>query len=72
MKKTLIVKYVKEKHRGAYDAIVAEYSSIIPGWTIGLLKSVIQIDLERHTGEKVKLNFFSLAKAVKKFKAKRR
>ena len=68
MEKALIVKFVKEKHRGIYDAVVDEYSSIIEGWHVSLLRNVIEIDLERHTGEKVKLNYFSLAKAVKKFK----
>ena len=72
MKKTRIVKILKEKHRGAYDAIVREYSLIITGWRINLLQRIIEIDLERHTGEKVKLNFFSLSKAVKKFKVKNR
>ena len=71
MKKTLIVKFVKEKHPGVYKAIVDEYSSIIIGWRLSLLRRIIEIDLERHTGEKVKLNYFALAKAVKKFKKKR-
>jgi len=71
MKKARIVKFVKEKHPGVYDAIVDEYSLIIIGWSVRLIKSVIQIDLERHTGERVKLNYLNLAKAVKKFKAKK-
>lgn len=71
MEKSLIVKFIKEKHRGVYDAIVNEYSSIIIGWHISILRRVIEIDLEKHTGEVVKLNYFSLAKAVKNFKKKR-
>jgi hypothetical protein len=38
MKKALIVKFVKEKQRGVYDAIVDEYDSIIIGWKISLLR----------------------------------
>lgn len=71
MEKTLIVEFVKRKRRGVYDAIINEYSSIIIDWRVSLLKSVIETDLERHCSEKVQLNYFSLAKAVRKYKKKR-
>ena len=70
MKKNLIVQFLKEKNRNVYDAIADEYATIILGWKINLLKRVIEVDLQRHTGEEVKLNYFSLCKAVKKFKRK--
>jgi len=70
MRKALIVKFVKEKRRGVYDAIVDEYSSIIFSWKINLLVNIIETDLEHHTGEKVILNYFGLAKAIRKFKLK--
>ena len=68
MKKNLIVQFLKEKNKNVYDAIVDEYATLIPGWRINLLKRVIEVDLEKHTGEQTKLNYFSLSKAVKKFK----
>ena len=71
MKRTRLVKLVRENRPSAYDAIVNAYSLIIIGWRINLLRRIIEIDLERHTGEKVKLNFFNLSKAVKKFKTKK-
>ncbi|MBS1508561.1 MAG: hypothetical protein JSS79_18135 [Bacteroidetes bacterium] len=71
MKKNLIVQFLKEKNKNVYDAIVDEYATIILGWPINLLKRVIEVDLERQTGEAVRLNYFSLCKAVKKFKKKR-
>ena len=71
MEKILIVEFVKGKRRGVYDAIINEYSSIIIDWRVSLLKSVIESDLEKLTGEKVKLNYFSLAKSVRKFKNKK-
>lgn len=70
MRKNLIVQFLKEKNKNVYDAIVNEYATIILGWKINLLKRVIEVDLQRHTGEEVKLNYFSLCKAVKKFKRK--
>lgn len=71
MEKALIVKFLKGRRRGIYDSIVNEYSSIMFDWRVNLLKSVIESDLEKQTGEKVNLNYFSLAKAVRKFKKKR-
>jgi len=70
MDKSLIVKFIKEKKRGVYNAITDEYSLIIMDDSphVSLLKNVIEIDLEKHTGEEVKLNYFSLWKAMKKFK----
>lgn len=72
MKRTRLVKLVRDNRRSAYDVIVNAYSLIVTGWRINLLKRVIEIDLERYTCEKVKLNFFSLSKAVKKFRMKNR
>lgn len=70
MDKAFIVKFIKEKNKNIYDAIVNEYSSIVQGWPVNLLKRVIEIDLEQHTGEKIKLHYHALCKAVKKFKKK--
>jgi hypothetical protein len=68
MKKDLIVRFLKEKNKNVYDAIVDEYAAIIQSWRVNLLKRAIEIDLEKHTGEETTLDYFSLRKAVKRFK----
>jgi hypothetical protein len=68
MDKTLIVRFVKEGKKRIYDTIVNEYSTLVDGWSINLLKRVIELNLEKNTGEQVTLQYHALRKAVKKFK----
>jgi len=66
MEKSDIVKFVKEKRKGVYNAIVQTYSSILDGYHTTLMKNIIEIDLEKNTGERIKLNYDSLIKAVRR------
>ena len=66
MEKSDIVKFVKEKRKGVYNAIVQTYSTILDGYHTTLMKNIIEIDLEKHTGERIELNYDSLIKAVRR------
>ncbi|MBS1681672.1 MAG: hypothetical protein JST48_08165 [Bacteroidetes bacterium] len=66
MEKSFIVKFVKEKRKGVYNAIVQTYSTILNGHHTTLMKNLIEIDLEKNTGERIELNYDSLIKAVRR------
>jgi hypothetical protein len=66
MEKSLIVKFIKEKRKGVYNAIVQTYSSVLNGHYTTLMKNVIEMDLEKNTGERIELNYDSLIKAVRR------
>lgn len=68
MEKVLLIRFLRDRHRGIYATLVAEYSSIVNSCHVSILKRAIEIDLEKYTDGAVQLNYFSLAKAVKKFK----
>src|SRR5258706_4918234 len=72
MEKSDIVKFVKEKRKGVYNAIVQTYSTILDGYHTTLMKNIIEIDLEKHTGERIELNYDSLIKAVRRSLTKSR
>ncbi len=64
MKKAHIVRFLKEGRRGIYKIIVEVYSDLITSSGVNLILELIQEDLERETGEKVTLNYFSLNRAI--------
>ena len=66
MEKSDIVKFVKEKRKGVYNAIVLTYSTILNGHHTTLMTNLIEIDLEKNTGERIELNYDSLIKAVRR------
>lgn len=67
MEKKLIVKFVKEKRKGVYNAIVDVYANVLFGsFSVTLLKNLIELDLERFTGERITLNYDSLVKAIRR------
>ena len=70
MEKKQIVKFLKAKKRGVYTLLVEMYSDVISSMATTMALDIIRGDLENESGEKVELNYFSLAQAVAKFKKK--
>lgn len=70
MEKKHIIKFLKLRKRGVYTLIVEVYADVITSMAITMALEVIAEDLQKESGEKVELNYFSLAQAVAKFKKK--
>lgn len=70
MEKKHIIKFLNGKKRGIYTLIVEMYADVITSMAITMAQEVIKEDLEKDSGEKVELNYFSLAQAVAKHKKK--
>ena len=70
MEKKHIIKFLKLRKRGVYTLMVELYSDVITSMAVTMALEVIAEDLEKESGEKVDLNYFSLAQAVAKFKKK--
>ncbi len=67
MDKSHIAKFLKNRRRGIYKVIVEQYADDIIGIGVNLALELIKEDLEKD-GEKIELNYFSLAQAISKFK----
>ena len=72
MEKKQIVRFLKSKKRGIYTLIVELYSDAVKSMATTMVLEIIRDDLERECGHKVELNYHSLAKAVARFRKKRR
>jgi hypothetical protein len=70
MDKETICRFLKERRRGSYSLLVELYADVVPSMAITLALTVIKEDLERASGSKVELHYFSLAKAISRFKKK--
>jgi hypothetical protein len=68
MDKNDIVKFLTNKRRGIYSVIVAQYVDEISGIGVNLALELIEEDLEKSTGQKISLNYFSLAQAISKIR----
>ncbi len=68
MEKKHIIKFMKDKKRGVYPLLVKLYSEVVLSMGIALALEIIKEDLEKEAGEKVDLNYHSLAHAIAKFK----
>ena len=68
MEKKHIIKFLKLRKRGVYKLIMEQYADVITSMAITMAVEVITEDLEKESGEKVELNYFSLAQAAAKFK----
>jgi hypothetical protein len=64
MEKKHIVKFLKAKKRGVYALIVDLYADVVSSMAITMAIDIIREDLEKEAGQKVELNYFSLAQAV--------
>jgi hypothetical protein len=70
MEKKHIIKFLNEKKRGVYALLVEMYYDVLTSMAITMALEIIREDLEKESGGKVDLNYFSLAQAVSKFKKK--
>lgn len=68
MDKKHIIRFLKEKKRGAYAILVEMYADIISSMAVTMALELIVEDLEKESGESVVINYFSLAKAIAKYK----
>ncbi|MBL0741069.1 hypothetical protein [Chryseolinea lacunae] len=70
MEKKLIVRFLKEKRRGAYTLVVEEYAPLIFAMSHAMALVIIQEDLAKESGVPVALNYFSLVRAIATYKKK--
>jgi hypothetical protein len=70
MEKKLIIRFLKQRKRGVYNAITDAYAGVITSMSITMALEIIREDLEKDAEEEVVLNYSSLAHAVKKYKGK--
>jgi 3-oxoacyl-[acyl-carrier-protein] synthase III len=70
MEKKNIIRFLKEKKRGAYTLMVEMYSDVVNSMTVTMALELIKEDLEKDSGEVVDLHYFSLARAISRFKKK--
>jgi hypothetical protein len=70
MEKKHIIKFLNGKKRGVYPLLVEMYATVVTTMATTMALEIIKEDLEMDSGEKVELNYFSLAQAVAKYKKK--
>ena len=70
MEKKLIIRFLKQRKRGVYNAITDAYAGVIASMSITMALEIIREDLEKDAEEEVVLNYSSLAHAIKKYKCK--
>ena len=70
MEKKHIIKFLNAKKRGVYTLLVEMYSDVITSMETTMALEIIRADLEKDSEEEVKINYYSLAQAVAKFKKK--
>jgi hypothetical protein len=72
MDKKTMIRFLKEKRRGSYTLLVAMYADLFPSMSISMALTVIKEDLEKESGANLELHYFSLARAISRFKKKAR
>jgi hypothetical protein len=70
MEKKIIIRFLKEKRRGAYTLLVEMYADVIVSMGTKMALELIREDLEMDSGASVELQYFSLARAIGRFKKK--
>jgi hypothetical protein len=68
MEKKTIARFLNEKRRGAYTLLVEMYTRVVTEMPITLALTEIKEDLEKASGTNVELHYFSLARAISRFK----
>ena len=68
MEKKHIIRFLKERKRGAYTLLVEMYDGVVTEMPITMALTVIQEDLEKESGASVELHYFSLARAIARLK----
>lgn len=70
MEKKHLVRFLKRSKKGSYSVLVRTYQDLIASMPIVMAMEIIQEDLLKETQERIELNYFSLARAVARFKKK--
>lgn len=70
MEKKLLIRFLNEKRKGSYKVLTELYSEQILSLPVAIALELIREDLKKECGEPVELNYFSLARAVARFKKK--
>ena len=68
MEKKHIIRFLKERKRGSYTWLVKMYSDLFTSMSTTMALELVEEDLNRE--EKIELNYFSVARAVARFKKK--
>lgn len=70
MEKKHLIRFLKKSKKGSYSVLVQAYQELIASMPIVMAMEIIQEDLQKETEERIELNYFSLARAVARFKKK--
>jgi len=70
MEKKHIVRFLKEGKRGSYTWLVRMYSDLFTSMSTTMALELVQEDLSKESEGEVELNYFSVARAVARFKKK--
>ncbi len=65
-----MIQFLKQKRKGVYTMLVQEYAEMIASMPIVMALEIIREDLQKDSGESIELNYFSLARAIARFKKK--
>ena len=68
MEKKHVIRFLKERRRGAYTLLVKMYAEEVTSMSVKMVLDYIKEDLEKEPGTSVQLRYFSLARAVARFK----
>ena len=68
MEKKHVIRFLKERRRGAYTLLVNMYAEEVMSMSVKMVLDFIKEDLEKEPGTSVQLRYFSLARAVARFK----
>jgi hypothetical protein len=70
MEKKHLIKFLREGKKGSYSVLVQAYQELLTSMPIVMALEIIREDLQKDTEELIELNYFSLARAVARFKKK--
>ena len=70
MEKRFIIRFLKEKKKGSYRLLAELYADQIMSLPIVMALEIIRDDLQGESDEPIELNYFSLARAIGRFKKK--
>src|SRR5258708_17336765 len=68
MEKKHVIRFLKERRRGAYTLLVNMYAEEVTSIAVKMVLDYIKEDMEKEPGTSVQLRYFSLARAVARFK----
>lgn len=70
MERKHIIRFLKDGRRGAYTWLVEMYCDLVTSLSVAAAKELIEEDLTKESETTVELHYFSLARAVARFKKK--